>query len=390
MRSIREVEVRHQTVLLREDYNVPIDKNGQITSDTRIIASLPTIKYLMEKEAKVVIVSHMGRPKGCDPMYRLDQVADRLTALLGKKVLKTPGITGDEVKSAIDQMQAGDVLMLENVRFDPRENTNEAEFSKELAALGQIYVNDAFSASHREHASVLGITNYLPSYAGFSMEKEIIELNQLLDHPAHPFILLQGGAKVSNKIGVIERLLDKLDVICIGGGMAFTFLRAQGYAVGKSYLEIEKLDVATKIMEMAKNLGKKLILPVDFLVTDSLEHSTHREIVAFDKIQDHMIGADIGPSSVELFKKHMLYGKTILTNGPMGIFEKEGFGTGTLDLYRFLGNFRDTHVLAAGGDTSAAIEKFGLASRFNYISLGGGATLEYLEGKELPGIKPLL
>ena len=332
MRSIREAEVHHQIVLLREDYNVPTDKEGQITSDTRIIASLPTIKYLIEKEARVVIVSHMGRPKGNDPMFRLDKVADRLTALLGRKVLKTEGIIGDEVKSAIDQMHPGDVLMLENVRFDPRENANDPEFSKELASLGHLYVNDAFSASHREHASVLGITEHLPSYAGFSMEKEIIELNHLLDHPAHPFILLQGGAKVSNKIGVIERLLDKLDVICIGGGMAFTFLKAQGYAVGKSYLEIEKLDVAKKIMEMAKSLGKKLILPVDFLVTDSLEHSKHREIVAFDKIQDHMIGADIGPSSVELFKKHMLYGKTILTNGPMGIFEKEGFGTGTLDL----------------------------------------------------------
>jgi phosphoglycerate kinase len=390
MRSIRDVEVRHRKVLLREDYNVPMDAKGNITSDARIIASLPTIKYLMEQEAKIIIISHMGRPKGREEQYSLHRVADRLALLTEAKVMMAEQTTGEEVEALANSLQPGEILMLENVRFEPGETCNDALFSKALASLGEIYVNDAFSASHRKHASVSGIADLLPAYAGFAMEKELIELNQLLDKPRHPFILLQGGAKVSNKIGVIKRLLEKLDVICIGGGMAFTFLKAEGFSIGRSYYEKENIEVAEEIISKAAQLNKKLVFPVDFMVTDSIENPTKREIVACDRIPENMIGVDIGPSSIELFKKSIVYGKTILTNGPMGIFEREGFGTGTMDLFRFLGDFRDSHIVAAGGDTSAAIEKFGLSSRFNYISLGGGATLEYLEGKELPGVKPLL
>ncbi len=390
MKSIRDVDVRHRKVLLREDYNVPVDSEGIITSDARIIASLPTIKFLIEQEAKIIIISHMGRPKEKEEQYSLHRVADRLEILTETKVIMADQTVGESVQSLADALQPGEILMLENVRFEPGEMRNDPVFSQSLASLGEIYVNDAFSASHRKHASVAGITALLPAYAGFAMEKELIELNQLLDKPLHPFILLQGGAKVSNKIGVIKRLLEKLDLICIGGGMAFTFLKAQGFSIGKSYFEHENIEVANEIMLKAAQLDKKLVFPVDFMVTDSIDQPTIREIVACDRIPENMIGVDIGPSSIELFKKSIVYGKTILTNGPMGIFEKEGFGTGTMDLFRFLGDFRDSHIVAAGGDTSAAIEKFGLSSRFNYISLGGGATLEYLEGKELPGVKPLL
>lgn len=389
MKSIRDIDVKNKRVLVRVDYNVPIDENGDIASDTRIISSLPTIKFLIEKEAKVIIMTHFGRPKAKEPQFRLDKIALRLADLLGKKVDKTNEVIGEKVEQKSKQMNTGDILMLENVRFEAGETKNDPELIKAFASIGDIFVNDAFSASHRSHASVAGIAEILPSCAGFSLEKELIELDQLLHHPQHPFILLQGGAKVSNKIGAIKRLMEKLDVICIGGGMAFTFLKAMGHNVGKSILEHEKIEVAREMIERARQSGKKLILPIDVVVTDSLDKVGYREVVASDKIPSHAIGADIGPSTVELFKKSIIYGKTVLANGPMGIFEKEGFGTGTMDLYRFLGDFRDSNIVAAGGDTSAAIEKFGLSSRFNYISLGGGATLEYLEGKELPGIKQL-
>ncbi len=392
MKSIRDIDAKDKRVLVRVDYNVPVNDDGEITSDTRIISSLPTIKFLIEKEAKIIIMSHFGRPKAKERIYRLDKIALRLSDLLGKKVEKMDEVAGEQVQKKTYDMNPGDILMIENVRFEDGETKNDPQLVKALASIGDLYVNDAFSASHRSHASVAGIAEMLPSYAGFSLEKEIIELDQLLHCPRHPFVLLQGGAKVSNKIGAIKRLMEKLDVICIGGGMAFTFLKAMGHDVGRSILEVEKVELAREMIERARQLRKKLILPVDVVVTDSmdLDHVKCREVVPVDKISANAIGADIGPSTIELFKKSIIYGKTILANGPMGIFEKDGFGTGTMDLYRFLGDFRDSNIVAAGGDTSAAIEKFGLASRFNYISLGGGAALEYLEGKELPGIKPLL
>lgn len=389
MKTIRDIEVTGKRVLIREDLNVPMDSSGEITADSRIMAAVPTIKYLLDRGARVIVMSHLGRPKKNEDIFKLDRVASRLSELLMKPVKKMDHLTGEVVIDACSHMQNGDIIMLENVRFDPRETKNDPSLSRELALLGDIFVNDAFSASHREHCSVCGVADFLPVFAGFQMEKEIQELNKVLENPVHPFILLQGGAKVSTKIGILEKLLPKIDKVCIGGGMAFTFLKAQGFCVGKSIVEEDSLGMAKEILDKAKLLGKEIQLPVDFIITDSIEKSTIRQVVSIDRFPENMIGADIGPITVENFKRMLIYGKTILANGPMGVFEVAGFKTGTLDLYRFLGDIRDAYEIAAGGDTSAAIEQFGLTNKFTYISSGGGATLEFLEGIVLPGIAKL-
>jgi phosphoglycerate kinase len=389
MNTIRDIEVFGKRILIREDLNVPMDANGEITSDSRIMSAVPTIKYLLERGAKVIIMSHLGRPKKNEDEFKLDPVARRLSELLKKPVKKMDQLTGKNIEEAVAGMQNGEVIMLENVRFDPRETKNDPSLSRELALLGDYFVNDAFSASHREHCSVCGVADFLPVFAGFQMEKEIQELNKVLEHPVHPFILLQGGAKVSTKIGILEKLLPKIDKVCIGGGMAFTFPKAMGYCVGKSIVEEDNIGIAKEILIKAKEMGKEIMLPVDFIITDSIEKSTVRQVVSIDRFPNDMIGADIGPNTVENFKRVLIYGKTILANGPMGVFEMPGFKTGTLDLYRFLGDIRDAYEIAAGGDTSAAIEQFGLTNKFTYISSGGGATLEFLEGIVLPGIAKL-
>lgn len=389
MKTIRDVQVSQKRVLVREDFNVPVDANGEITSDSRIIAALPTIKYLLDRDAKIILMSHFGRPSDQEDKYRLHKIGERLSEVLKVKVRKMNQVVGSEVTEAVATMQPKEVVLLENVRFDKRETRNDSAFSRELALLGDLFVNDAFSASHREHASVCGIADFLPAYAGFQMEKEIQELSKVLDNPVHPFILLQGGAKVSTKIGIIRKLLPKLDKICIGGGMAFTFLKALGHNIGKSFAEEDCVHLAKEILEEAKSLGKDIILPSDFIITDSLENPQQKQVIGLQQFPDNMIGADIGPVSIEVFKRTLIYGKMILCNGPMGVFETPGFKTGTPDLYRFLGDIRDSYEIAAGGDTSAAIEQFGLMNKFTYISSGGGATLEFLEGKILPGIAKL-
>jgi len=389
VKTIRDVKVNQKKVLIREDFNVPVDANGDITSDSRIISAMPTIKYLLDREAKIILMSHFGRPVDQEDKFKLNKVGERLSEILKVRVRKMDQVVGEEVTQAVSEMNAKEIVLLENVRFDKRETKNNPEFSRELALLGDMFVNDAFSASHREHASVCGIADFLPAYAGFQMEKEIQELTKVLENPIHPFILLQGGAKVSTKIGIIRKLLPKLDKICIGGGMAFTFLKALGHSVGKSFVEEDCVHLAKEILDEAKHLGKDIVLPSDFIITDSLENPQQRQVINLAQFPADMIGADIGPASIEVFKRTLIYGRMILCNGPMGVFETPGFKTGTLDLYRFLGDIRDSYEIAAGGDTSAAIEQFGLMNKFTYISSGGGATLEFLEGKILPGIAKL-
>jgi len=391
MKSIRDAEVKGKRVLLRDDFNVPIDENGNILDDTKIVASLPTIKYLIDKGAKVIIASHLGRPKDKEPHFKLDNVAKRLSELLGRDVKKLDEIYSDNVKKEVESMKEGDLILLENIRFDPRETKNDPTFSKELAELADIYVNDAFGSAHRAHCSVYGITDFLPSYAGFLLEREVNELTKLLVNPSKPFILLQGGAKVSSKIGVLERLLPKLDKICIGGGMAFTFLAAKGVKVGKSLVEEDQINVAKEIFEKSKSLDKKIILPIDVVVTDSLAEPKHIETYDIDRIPSDSIGADIGPATIKLFKEELWEGKTILVNGPLGIFEIEEFSKGTVEIYKYLKEIKENgaHIIAAGGDTGSSIKEFSLEDSFTYISTGGGATLEFLEGKELLPIKKL-
>lgn len=391
MKSIRDVEVKGKRILLRDDFNVPIDEDGKITDDTKIIASIPTIQYLIDRGAKLIVISHLGRPKDMEPHLKLDNVAKRLSELLGKEVKKLDGIYGESVKREIDLMKEGDIILLENIRFDPRETKNDPSFSKELAQLADIFVNDAFGSAHRAHSSVYGITEFLPSYAGFLLEKEVSELSKLLETPAKPFILLQGGAKILSKIGVIEKLLPKLDLICIGGGMAFTFLAAKGFSVGKSLVEDDQIKVAKEILDKGESSGKKIILPIDLVITDSLSDPKFVEICPCEKIPDDAIGVDIGPASIKLFKDELKYGNTILVNGPLGIFETEKFANGTVEIYKFLKEIKkkNASIIAAGGDTGASIKKFGLDDSFTYVSTGGGATLEFLEGKELLPIKKL-
>lgn len=391
LRSIKSVDVNGKNVLLRDDFNVPIDENENITDDSKIVASVPTIKYLIENNAKVIIVSHLGRPKDKEPHLKLNKVAKRLSELLGKDVKKMDNILSDEVKREISLVKEGDVILLENIRFDPRETKNDPTFSKQLASLADIYVNDAFGSAHRAHSSVYGVTDYIPSYAGFLLEKEVSELTKLLESPSKPFILLQGGAKVSSKIGVIDKLLSKLDSICIGGGMAFTFLKAIGYDVGKSFFEEDQIKIASEIMNKGLSLNKKIILPIDVIVTDSLTKPNLINLCDADKIPSSLIGADIGPKTVELFKEELKNGNSVLTNGPLGVFENEKFANGTIEIYEFLKQIKGkgASIIAAGGDTTAAINKFKLNDSFTYISTGGGATLEFLEGKELLPIEKL-
>lgn len=391
LRSIKDVDVKGKFVLLRDDFNVPIDEEGNITDASKIVASLPTIKYLIEKSAKVIIVSHLGRPKDRELIFKLDNIARKLSELLGKDVKKLDEILSCEVRREIDLMKEGDVILLENIRFDPRETKNDPIFSKQLASLAQIYVNDAFGSAHRVHSSVYGVTEFLPFYAGFLLEKEVSELTKLLENPHKPFILLQGGAKISSKIGVIKRLLPKLDSICIGGGMAFTFLFANGFKVGKSIVEEDQVDIAKEILNMGADLNKRIILPVDIIVTDSLNEPTFIDVCDADKIPPSLIGADIGPATIKLFKEELKNGNSILANGPLGVFENKRFATGTIEVYKLLGEIKErgASIIAAGGDTTAAINKFDLGKSFTYISTGGGATLEFLEGKELPPIKKL-
>ncbi len=378
-------------VLVRADFNVPLD-NGSITDDTRIRAALPTIQDLASKGAKVILCSHFGRPKGVTEKLRLTPVAVRLSELLGKEVKKTDDCIGDEVAATVAGMQDGDVLLLENVRFYPEEEANDPEFAKKLASVADLYVNDAFGTAHRAHASTEGVTKYLsPSVAGFLMEKELQYLGSAIDNPQRPLAAIIGGSKVSSKIGVIEKLLEKCDKLLLGGGMVFTFYKARGLSVGKSLVEDDKLELAKSLEEKAKERGVTFLLPTDVVVADKFDAQANTQTVSVESIPEGWMGLDIGPDSVKTFQDALADCKTVIWNGPMGVFEMEKFAAGTEGIARSLAGLTQTGTttIIGGGDSVAAVEQLNLGEQMSHISTGGGASLELLEGKELPGVAAL-
>ncbi|WP_366923828.1 phosphoglycerate kinase [Metallumcola ferriviriculae] len=386
--TLQEVDVKGKRILVRVDFNVPM-QDGKVTDDTRIRAALPTIKYLVEEEAKVILITHLGRPKGqYKEELKLDPVAQRLADVLHMQVGKVNGVVGEAVKQAVDQLKPGEVLLLENVRFEPGEKANDAEFAAQLAELADIYVNDAFGTAHRAHASTAGVAKHLTAAAGFLMEKEIEAMGQALTDPQHPFSAILGGAKVSDKIGVINNLLNKVDALIIGGGMANTFLQAQGLDMADSLVEKEKLEAARVIMQQAEKQGVKLLLPVDVVVAEEVSADSSHKTVAVDQVPAGWKAVDIGDSTVQLFTEQIRQSRTIIWNGPMGVFEMEPFAGGTNALARAMAEVEGTTIVG-GGDSVAAVEKTGVASQLTHISTGGGASLEFLEGKELPGIAAL-
>ncbi len=388
-KSVKDIEVKGKRVLVRVDFNVPRDKAGNITDDTRIKAALPTINYLIEQGAKVILTSHLGRPKGkVEESMRLTQVAQRLSELIGKTVVKTDTTVGEEVGQAVNKLNPGDVILLENVRFNPGETDNDPQFAKELAALADVYVNDAFGAAHRAHASTAGVAEYLPAVCGFLMEKELKALGQVLHNPTKPFAAIIGGAKVSDKIGVLENLLNKVDVMIIGGGMANTFLKAKGFELGKSLMEEDKIDLANDIMDRARQKGVEFLLPIDLVVADSIDNPGEILRVKVENIPQEKMALDIGPATVELYEQALEGVQTIFWNGPMGVFEVDEFAQGTMAIAKAVAQ-SGAYSIVGGGDSVAAVEKAGLAEKISHISTGGGASLEFLEGKELPGVKVL-
>ncbi|HZG61668.1 MAG TPA: phosphoglycerate kinase [Anoxybacillus sp.] len=388
-KTVRDIDVKGKRVFCRVDFNVPM-QDGKVTDDTRIRAALPTIQYLSEQGAKVILASHLGRPKGkVVEEMRLNAVAERLSELLGKKVVKTDEAYGDEVKNAIAQMNEGDVLLLENVRFYPGEEKNDPELAKAFAELADIYVNDAFGAAHRAHASTEGIAHYLPAVAGFLMEKEIEVLGKALSNPERPFTAIIGGAKVKDKIGVIENLLDKVDNLIIGGGLAYTFVKALGHEIGKSLLEEDKIELAKSFMEKAKEKGVNFYMPVDVVVADDFSNDANKKVVDIDSIPSDWEALDIGPKTRELYRDVISKSKLVIWNGPMGVFEMDAFAEGTKAVAQALADANDTYSVIGGGDSAAAVEKFGLADKMDHISTGGGASLEFMEGKQLPGVVAL-
>jgi len=387
-RTLEDLQVEGKRVLVRCDFNVPMDDEGNITDDRRIVSSLPTIKYLMDNKARVILMSHLGRPKGQpNPKFSLEPVAKRLSELLGKEVTfaKEDMVVSDRVKEVVSNMKDGDVVLLENTRFRKEEEKNEESFAKELASLGDIYVNDAFGTSHRAHASNVGLSNQLPSAVGYLVEKEISVMGKALENPERPFVAILGGAKVSDKIGVIENLLNKVDAILIGGGMAYTFLKAQGYEIGTSILEEDKLELAKELLKKAEEKNVRLLLPVDVVVAEEFKNDTNFKQVKIDSIPEDMMGLDIGEETIELFSNEIRGAKTVVWNGPMGVFEMENFKKGTDAIAKALSE-TDATTIVGGGDSASAVEKAGYADKITHISTGGGASLEFLEGKTLPGI----
>jgi phosphoglycerate kinase len=388
-KTLKDIDVKGKKVFCRVDFNVPM-KDGQVTDDTRIRAALPTIQYLMEQGAKVILASHLGRPKGqVVEELRLNAVAKRLEELIGKKVAKTDEAYGDTVKAEIEKMAEGDVLVLENVRFYPGEEKNDPELAKAFAELADVYVNDAFGAAHRAHASTEGIAHHLPAVAGFLMEKELDVLGKALSNPDRPFTAIIGGAKVKDKIGVIENLLEKVDNLIIGGGLAYTFIKAKGYDVGKSLLEEDKIDLAKSFMEKAKEKGVNFYMPVDVVVADDFSNDANTQVVPVEAIPSDWEGLDAGPKTREIYADVIKNSKLVIWNGPMGVFELDAFANGTKAVAEALAEATDTYSVIGGGDSAAAVEKFHLADKMDHISTGGGASLEFMEGKELPGVVAL-
>ena len=386
-KTIRDIDVTGKKVLVRCDFNVPLDKEtGKITNDLRIVGALPTIKYLLEHKAKVILCSHLGKPKGeVKPNLSLAPVAKRLSEYLGFEVKLAKDIVGEDAKRLASEVKEGEAILLENVRFDAREEANDAEFSKELASLADIYVNDAFGTAHRAHSSTAGVADYLPAVCGFLIEKEVQMLGDSLNNPERPFVAILGGAKVSDKIKVIENLIEKADSIIIGGGMTYTFLKAMGYNVGNSICELDRLDLAKETMKKAEEKNVKLLFPVDTVCGKEFSNDTEIKVVNSKEIPDGWQGLDIGPESVKLFTEELKKAKTVMWNGPLGVFEFENFAKGTNAIAKVLSEI-DAITIIGGGDSAAAVEKGGYSEKMTHISTGGGASLEFLEGKILPGI----
>ena len=389
-KTVKEIDLKGKKVFVRCDFNVPMDKEQNITDNTRIVAALPTIKYLLEQGCKVILASHLGRPKGeFKPEFSLKPVSKELSRLLNKEVIMAEDVIGKDAKTKAENLKEGEILLLENVRFHREETDNDPEFAKELASMAEVYVNDAFGAAHRAHASTAGIAAYLPAVSGFLIEKELEVLGNAINNPERPFMAILGGAKVSDKIGVIDSLLDKVDTLMIGGGMAYTFFKAQGYNVGNSLCEVEKTGLALEAMEKAKAKGVKLMLPVDTKIGKEFDPNTESKTVAWTEIPDGWEGFDIGEKTIEMFKEELQKAKTVIWNGPVGLFEFDQFAIGTNAIAKTLAEL-DATTIIGGGDSGAAVEKAGLADKMTHISTGGGASLEFLEGKKLPGIECLL
>jgi phosphoglycerate kinase len=384
-RSVRDLDVQGKRVLVRVDFNVPV-KDGEVTDDTRISRALPTIRYLLSEGARPILISHLGRPKGePDPKYAMDPVARRLQELLGEPVLKLDAAVGPEVQEALEDWDGRGVVLLENSRFYPGETKNDPDLSGQLASLADLYVDDAFGAAHRAHATTVGVAERLPAAAGLLLEEEVDYLEGVLEDPERPFVAILGGAKVSDKLGVIESLLKVADTLLIGGAMCFTFFRAQGYEVGGSLVEDDYLQEARRLRDEA---GEKLVLPVDVVVADAMEENVETETVGVEEIPPEKMGLDIGPRTVDLFGDHISGAKTIFWNGPMGVFEIEAFAKGTEGVARAVAaaSAEGATSVVGGGDSVAAVRKLGLEDEMSHISTGGGASLEYVEGKELPGV----
>lgn len=389
-KSIEDINVKGKKVIVRVDFNVPLDDNMEITDDKRIRAALPTIKYLVDNNAKTIIVSHLGRPKnGFEDKFSMKPTADRLEKLLGKEVILAKDVIGSDAKEKTASLKEGQILILENVRFHKEETKNEPGFAKELASLAEIFVNDAFGTSHRAHASTAGLADYLPAVCGYLIQKEIDFMGQALTKPARPFVAILGGAKVSDKIGVIENLLEKVDSLIIGGGMAYTFLKAKGYAIGNSICEKDKIDLAKKIMDIAEEKGVNLMLPIGSVVGKDFKNDAESKYVPSDAMPDGWMGMDIGTLTIEKFSKVIKKAKTIVWNGPMGVFEFPNYAKGTKEIAKAVAESSAISIVG-GGDSAAAIEQLGFSDKISHISTGGGASLEFLEGKILPGIDVLM
>ena len=389
-KTVRDIDVKGKKVIVRCDFNVPL-KEGVITDDTRITAALPTIKYMLEEGAAVILMSHLGRPEGeANMKYTLAPVAARLSELLEMEVefAQSPVVVDEEVKAKAANLEGGKVMLLENVRFRKEETKNGAEFAKELASLAEVFVNDAFGTAHRAHSSTAGVADYLPAVSGFLIEKEIQFLGGAVENPKRPFVAIMGGAKVGDKISVIENLLKKVDTLIIGGGMAYTFYKSMGLEIGTSILDADSIDLAAQLLKQAEERGVKMIIPVDVVCAKEFKNETETLVCKREEMPADMMGMDIGPETVALYKEEIAKAATVVWNGPMGVFEMENFATGTLEVAKALAA-SDAITVIGGGDSAAAVEQFGLGEAMTHISTGGGASLEFLEGKELPGVAVL-
>ena len=384
-KTIEDIDVEGKKVLVRCDFNVPL-QNGVITDDKRVRESLKTIKYLISHNAKVILMSHLGRPKGeFKPEFSLKPVRDLLAKLLNQDVKLAKDVIGEDAENLVKNINNSEVILLENVRFHKEEEKNEPEFAKKLASFGDVFVNDAFGTAHRAHASTAGIADYIPAVSGYLIKKEIEVIGGALENPKRPFVAILGGAKVSDKIGVINNLIDKVDVLIVGGGMAYTFFKAQGYGVGQSICETDKLDLAEQLLEKAKSKNIKFLLPVDTIVSDEFKNDSNFKVAKVGEFPENYMGMDIGPETVKLFSEAIKEAGTVIWNGPMGVFEFENFANGTCKIAEAVAASNAISIIG-GGDSAAAVEKLGFADKMTHISTGGGASLEFLEGRELPGI----